>query len=54
MIDSKGKLKKLLLLDLDETLVHSENFMEHTPYDFIVDFMDYRGKNLDVRFNLSI
>jgi TFIIF-interacting CTD phosphatase-like protein len=41
-------VKKLLLLDLDETLVHSENFAENTPYDFIVDFMDYRGKALDV------
>ena len=43
------RLKKLLLLDLDETLVHSENFAENTPYDFIVDFMDLKGTALDVR-----
>jgi TFIIF-interacting CTD phosphatase-like protein len=53
-LDEKGKVKKLLLLDLDETLVHSENFMENTPYDFIVDFMDYKGKALDVRNILTI
>jgi hypothetical protein len=40
----------LLLLDLDETLVHSENFAENTPYDFIVDFMDQKGGALDVNF----
>lgn len=42
-----GKKKRLLLLDLDETLVHSENFQEGVQYDFIVDFMDYSGKSLD-------
>jgi Dullard-like phosphatase family protein len=41
------RLKKLLLLDLDETLVHSENFAENTPYDFIIDFMDEEGGSLD-------
>jgi hypothetical protein len=49
-----GKLKKLLLLDLDETLVHSENFAENTPYDFIVDFMDYKGQALDVIIKILI
>jgi len=37
------------LLDLDETLVHSENFAKGVQYDFIVDFMDYSGKALDVK-----
>lgn len=35
------------MLDLDETLVHSENFAENTPYDFIIDFMDEEGGSLD-------
>lgn len=29
---------KLLLLDLDETLVHTEQYEEGRNYDFVVDF----------------
>ena len=53
LLAETSRLKKLLLLDLDETLVHSENFSENTPYDFIVDFMDSKGTALDVTFSGS-
>ena len=49
-----GKPKKILLLDLDETLVHSEKYKKGVQYDFIVDFMDRFDTTFQVSSILSL
>lgn len=38
----------MLLLDLDETLIHSEEYRKGEDYDFVVDFAPRYSKHPDV------